>query len=156
MRKAIIILFALATIAMSQDRWYPIRLEYANNGTEEIGMGSGIWWSKHADQIPLDAFGPTIALKAIVEGQNIRPGVQLGLEANALFLCARMQYGVYQTNGSSTMSLVNPQVGLTWLSLINFYVGYNKQVSGVTDREINEVNMSLCVNLPSYFFGNIQ
>ena len=156
MKHCALIIILLASLAFCSDRWIPLRIEYANSGQDEIGVSSGVWWSLHEDVLPIDAYGPTVALKALVNGNEVCPGMQLGFEANALFLCARMQCNAYRFNNNTYIALLNPQVGITWISLVNFYVGYNKKVSGTNSTNVNEVNMALCVNLPSYFFRNID
>ena len=155
MKNSVLFVFFFAVIAFGSERWYPMRVEYSNNGCNAIGVSSGIWWSLHEDVIPIDAYGPTMGFKALVNGNELWPGMQVGFEANALFLCARMLCNAYWMNSSSYITQVNPQVGLTWLSIVNVYVGYSKKISGTSAANFNEVNMAFCVNLPSYFFHDI-
>lgn len=156
MRTSFVIIAVIVSLAFGMEPWVPFRLEYSSSTQHEMGFTTGLWWTKNEDQIPLDAYGPIVGVKALMNDGHMIPGLNAGLEANAYFLCARMQCGVYLHESREFTTMVNPQIGLTWLSLVNMYVGYNKRVAGVSAPDMDEVNLSFCVNLPSYFFKNAE
>jgi hypothetical protein len=151
--KSALFLLFMTSLAFSGDMWFPFRFEYSQGSRVETGLSSGVWWSMHEDGIPLDAYGPTLGLMALKDRQGFLPGMQLGLEANVYFLCARMQCSFYKTNNNSALAVLSPQAGLTWLSIVNFYAGYKKSIAGPSDIPVDEVSLTLCLNLPSYFFN---
>ena len=155
-KKSCLLLLLAVSIAFGEETWFPFRFEYTHGTQTEMGLSSGVWWSPHVDGIPLDAYGPTLGVMAFRNKQDVLPGVQLGLEANMLFLCARMQCGFYKAKDNSALTIFCPQAGLTWLSIVNFYAGYSKRLSGPSQTAVDEVNLSFCLNLPSYFFRGYQ
>jgi hypothetical protein len=151
-KSALFLLFS-ASLAFCGDMWFPFRFEYSQGARVETGLSSGLWWSKHEDGLPMDAYGPTLGLMALKDGQSFLPGMQLGLEANVYFLCARMQCSFFKTHNNSALTILSPQAGLTWISIINFYAGYKKSIVGSAEIPVDEVSLTLCLNLPSYFFN---
>jgi len=153
------LLFVFAAFSFSsaqESSWFPIRVEYSNNGSDEYGVSSGVWWSSDNDGMPKDAIGPVFGLKAKAEQGTYIPGLNAGVEANKYFLCARVLCNLYKPADGQTIWLLNPQIGLTYLTFINLYLGYNKAVYGGWNSSISRYNMSLCLNMPSYLFASMN
>jgi hypothetical protein len=150
-KSGLALLFTIA-LCSGGERWYPIRFEYSPGSLSAVGVSSGMWWSLHENGIPVDAYGPTAGLMAYRSGNDLFPGVQFGLEANYWYVCARTVCGICKGRNNSTIALINPQAGVTWYSIANLYAGYSKVLAAPGGVAADEVNVSFCLNLPSYFF----
>jgi len=152
--KSIPLVCIMATAAFCQHRehWYLFRVEInATDRSKEIGGGAGVFWSfKELDDPPCDAYGVTAGITALLDKKETIPGALLGIGVTWGVLCARARYILYKPAKSSAVSVINPQIGLTYLSIVNLYVGYNKPFFNRTINGLGEINVSFCMNVPTY------
>ena len=150
LEKSLLFLAVLTSFAFCQERWYPFRLEVDAGQSREVEMGTGVWWSYSEEVFRHDAYGPTIGIAALLNNTGIIPGVRLGAEANWKVVCSRVQYSLYKPSNQSVVPVINPQIGLTWASIINIYLGYNKALFNRSVPGLGNINVSFCMCLPSY------
>jgi hypothetical protein len=154
LRKSLLLIGILVSAVFCQlrEQWYLFRVEVnATSHSEEIGGSAGIFWNlKELDQPPCDAFGVTAGITALLGYKETIPGARFGISANRGLLCARARYILYKSAKSSAVSVINPQIGLTYLSIVSLYVGYNKPLFNRTVPGLGEINVSFCMGMPTY------
>jgi hypothetical protein len=154
LKKSILLVGIMVSAALCQlrEHWYLFRVEInATNRTEEIGCGAGIFWSfKELDEPPCNAFGVTTGINAIINKDGNIPSVRIGTNARWGVFCARIRYGLYKPRETSVVSVVNPQIGLSFQSIVSLYVGYNQMLFKRTLPGLGGMNISICMNMPSY------
>jgi hypothetical protein len=155
-KKSLLLSFFIGTIALGQERdhWYLFRMEINAGRSSEIGLGAGAFWSFSTLEIPpCDAFGFTAGAAALLNKKETVPVFRLGAGANWGIVCGRVRYNLYKPSHGNSVSSINPQVGVTWLSIINLYVGYDQPLFKRTLPGVGGINASLCMNVPSYCFS---
>lgn len=143
---------ATAAFCQLREHWFLYRVEInATSHSEEIGGGTGVFWTlQELDEPPCDAYGVTAEITALLDEKGTIPGARIGIGAMWGFLCTRARYVLYKPANRSAVSVFNPQIGLTYFSIVNLYVGYNKRLFGRALPELGNFNVSLCIGLPSF------
>jgi hypothetical protein len=152
-KKVVALCMVVVAIALGEERtrWYTLHFELNTGNTSEFGIGSGVFWSRQKMDIPpCDAFGFSAGAALLINKTETIPVVRIDAGANWNFFCFSLRYSRYFSSVSGDVSSLNPQIGVTWMSIVNMYVGYDKPLFNRTLPGLGGINMSVSMNVPTY------
>jgi hypothetical protein len=126
-----------------REHWYLFRVEVNATGqSDEIGCGAGLLWSlKELDEPPCDAFGVGAGIAALNNAIEYIPCARVGATVRWGFLCTRIRYSLYKPKETDAVSVINPQIGLSYQSIVSLFAGYNQSLFR---RSIKGLEKSIC------------